>query len=55
MNSDFRWLLIRFDSYILLKPGYGAEHNLDRLDIQVIDQVLRVEGARNLLGFEYSF
>jgi hypothetical protein len=31
----------RFDSYGILKSGQGAEHCLDRLDIQLNDQVLR--------------
>jgi hypothetical protein len=35
----------RFGHYGLLKLGYGAEQILDRLDMQVIDQVLRVEEA----------
>jgi hypothetical protein len=30
-----------FDSYGLLKSGYGAEQILDRLDMLVIDQVFR--------------
>jgi hypothetical protein len=32
----------RFDSYGILKSGQGAEHFLDRLDIQMNDQVLTV-------------
>jgi hypothetical protein len=35
----------RFGHYGLLKLGYGAEQILDRLDMQVIDQVLRAEEA----------
>jgi hypothetical protein len=31
----------RFDSYGILKPGQGAEHYPDRLDIQMNEQVLR--------------
>jgi hypothetical protein len=30
----------RFDSYRILKSGQGAEHYLDRLDIQMNDLVL---------------
>jgi hypothetical protein len=33
----------RFDSYRILKPGPGAEDFLDRLDIPMNDQVLRIE------------
>jgi hypothetical protein len=48
-NNELIFLLVthtvysdtRFGSYGLLKSGHGAEHNLDRLDIQVIDQILR--------------
>jgi hypothetical protein len=32
----------RFDSYGILKSGQDDEHFLDRLDIQMNDQVLRV-------------
>jgi hypothetical protein len=35
----------RFDGYRILKSGQGAEHFLDRLDIQMNDQVLRVQKA----------
>jgi hypothetical protein len=31
----------QFSRYGLLNSEHGAEHNLDRLDIQVNDQVLR--------------
>jgi hypothetical protein len=37
VNSD-----VRFNSYGILKSGQGAEHYLDRLDIQMNDQVLGV-------------
>jgi hypothetical protein len=33
----------RFDSYVMLMSGQGAEHLLDRLDILRNDQVLRAE------------
>jgi hypothetical protein len=41
----------RFGSYGLLKSGYSANQILDRLDIQVIDQVLGPQDGLNLLGF----
>jgi hypothetical protein len=41
----------RFGSYGLLKSGRGAEQILDRLDIQVNDQVLRAQEAQILLVF----
>jgi hypothetical protein len=34
-----------FDSYEILKSGQGTENFLDRLIIQVNDQVLRAEDA----------
>jgi hypothetical protein len=37
VNSD-----VQFNSYGILKSGQGAEHYLDRLDIQMNDQVLGV-------------
>jgi hypothetical protein len=45
----------QFGRYRLLKSGYGAEQILDRLDIQVIYQVLRPQEAQNFLGFENGF
>jgi hypothetical protein len=40
----------RFDSYGILKSGWGAENFLGRLDRPVNNQVLRAEDARNLQG-----
>jgi hypothetical protein len=33
----------RFESYVILKSGQGAEHFLDRLDIPTNDRALRAE------------
>jgi hypothetical protein len=44
------YLKTRFGSYGLLKSGYDAEQILDRLDIQVIDQVSRPQEARTCWG-----
>jgi hypothetical protein len=41
--TDTSYSDARFDSYRILKSGEGAEHFLDRLDILMNDQVLRVE------------
>jgi hypothetical protein len=35
----------RFDSYMILKSGQGAENFMDRLDRPTNDQVLRAEDA----------
>jgi hypothetical protein len=35
----------RFDSYVILKSGRGAENFLDRLDRPANDQVLTAEDA----------
>jgi hypothetical protein len=45
-----RW----FGNYGLLKSGYSVESILDKLDIPVIDHVLRPQEARNLLRFEHG-
>jgi hypothetical protein len=45
----------RFGRYGFLKSGYGADQILDRLIIQVIDQVLGPQEARRLPGFEHRF
>jgi hypothetical protein len=44
-----------FGHYGLLKLGYGTDHILDRLVIQVIDQVLGPQEARRLSGLEHGF
>jgi hypothetical protein len=44
-----------FGHYGFLKSGYGAGQILDRLDIQVNDQVFGPLEERNLLGFEHEF
>jgi hypothetical protein len=38
-----------------LKLGYGADQVLDRLDIQVIGQVLGPQEAQFFLGFQNNF
>jgi hypothetical protein len=35
----------QFDSYGILKSGQGAENFLDRLDIQMNDQLLQAQDA----------
>jgi hypothetical protein len=44
----------RFGRYRFLKSGYSADHILDRLGIQVLDQVFGPQEMQNLLGFEYK-
>jgi hypothetical protein len=43
----------RFGHYGFLKSGYGARQILDRLGIQMIDQVFGPQEEWNLMGFEY--
>jgi hypothetical protein len=45
----------RFDSYVILKSGRGAENFLDRLCRPANDQVLRAEDARNMMRVIYKF
>jgi hypothetical protein len=45
----------RFGHYRLLNSGYNADQILDRLDIQVIDQVFGPQERSNLVGFELEF
>jgi hypothetical protein len=45
----------RFRSNRLLKSGYSADQILDRLGIQVTNQVLGPQEAQNLQGFEHGF
>jgi hypothetical protein len=45
----------RFESYVILKSGRGAENFLDRLGRPANDQVLRVEDARILARVVYKF
>jgi hypothetical protein len=44
----------RFDSYGLLQSGYGDEHFLERLYIQVNDKVLSIRRV-NLAGSQHIF
>jgi hypothetical protein len=46
---------IWFGRYGILKSDYVTDHILNRLAIQVIDQVLGPEEARRLPGFENGF
>jgi hypothetical protein len=45
----------RFGRYGILKTGYSADQILDRLDIQVIDQVFGPQEGQKFLGFEHGF
>jgi hypothetical protein len=45
----------RFGRYGFLNSAYNADQILDRLDIQVLGQVLKSQEARNLPGFEHRF
>jgi hypothetical protein len=45
----------RFGRYRFLNSAYSADQILDRLDIQVLGQVLKSQEARNLPGFEHRF
>jgi hypothetical protein len=45
----------RFDSYGILKSGWGAENFLDRLCRPVNNQVLRAEDAQNMMRVVYEF
>jgi hypothetical protein len=61
--NELRFLLVthtvdsdaRFDSYGILKPGQGAKHFLDRLDILTNDQVLGAEDVRIFVRVVYGF
>jgi hypothetical protein len=61
--NKLRYLLVtymtyfdtRFGHYRRLKSGYSADQILDRLDIQVIDQVFGPQEVQNLLEFEHRF
>jgi hypothetical protein len=41
-----------FGRYGILKSGYGADQIVDRLGIQVFDQVFGPQEVQTLLGFE---
>jgi hypothetical protein len=43
--TDTTYSDARFDSYVILKSGQGAEDFLDSLNIPINDQVLREENA----------
>jgi hypothetical protein len=45
----------RFDSYGLLQSGYGAEYFLDRLSIQVNDQVLSHKKHESCWGLNTDY
>jgi hypothetical protein len=45
----------RFSSNRLLKSDYSTDQILDRLGIQVTNQVLGPQEAQNLQGFEHGF
>jgi hypothetical protein len=45
----------RFGRYRLLNSGYGADQILGRLDIQVINQLLGPQEAKNMPGFAHGF
>jgi hypothetical protein len=45
----------QFGRYGILKSGQGAENFLDRLCRPANDQVLRAEGAQNLMRVVYKF
>jgi hypothetical protein len=45
----------QFDSYGILKSGRGAENFLDRLDIQMNDQLLQAQDAWNMVNDVYGY